>query len=253
MQNEENKTVMLTVRGVEKRFGDEPVLKGVDLEVAKGDVVVVIGPSGSGKTTLLRCLNFLEHADAGELNFEGETFNLASISRKDVLRIRRRTAFVFQNYNLFLNKTALENITEPLITARGFSKKDAEEKGRALLERVGLADRADNYPSELSGGQQQRVAIARALGGSPDIIYFDEPTSALDPELTESVLATIRSLAAEGMTMIVVTHEIGFAESVATKALFLGAGRVVEFADADTFFRHPKEARTRAFLETFRR
>ena len=255
MKSEENgmPPVILEAKDIVKRFGAEAVLKGVDLTVEKGDVVAIIGPSGSGKTTLLRTLNFLERADEGTLAFEGEVHDLRTIGRRDVLRIRRRTAFVFQNYNLFLNKTALENVTEPLVVARGVPKKAAVEKGRSLLEKVGLLERAANYPSELSGGQQQRVAIARALAGNPDLIYFDEPTSALDPELTESVLQIIRTLAAEGMTMIVVTHELGFAESIATKAVLLEKGVVVEASDAKAFFNCPKEARTKAFLETFRR
>ena len=230
---------MLEIRGVRKSFhtyakpgvrpgifGRAPkpvssldVLRGVDLTVEKGDVVAILGPSGSGKTTLLRCLNFLETADAGTLTFDGEAFDLAHADRATIARLRRKTAFVFQNYNLFRNKTALQNV------------------------------RADYYPRQLSGGQQQRVAIARALASDPEIIYFDEPTSALDPELTGEVLAVMRQLAQEGMTMLVVTHEMGFARNVSSRTVFMENGVVVEEAPSQEFFAHPKEARTREFLQ----
>lgn len=213
-------------------------------------MVAIIGPSGSGKTTLLRCLNFLEKADGGRLTFAGETFDLAKISRNNVLRIRKRTGFVFQNYNLFLNKTALENITEGLIVGRGIKKELAQAKAHELLARFSLTHRENAYPSELSGGQQQRVAIARALAGDPDIIYFDEPTSALDPELTRDVLSILRELAQQGLTMVVVTHELSFAKGVANKVVFMEAGHVVEAGDAQTIFGNPKELRTKEFLET---
>ena len=225
-------------------------MHGIDLEVEKGDVVAIIGPSGSGKTTLLRCLNFLEKADGGRMTFAGETFDLAKISRKNVLSIRKRTGFVFQNYNLFLNKTALENITEGLIVGRGIKKGLAQAKAHELLARFSLTHRENAYPSELSGGQQQRVAIARALAGDPDIIYFDEPTSALDPELTREVLSILKELAQQGLTMVVVTHELTFAKSVANKVVFMEAGHVVEAGDAQTIFGNPKELRTKEFLET---
>ena len=210
------------------------VLKGVNLTVNKGDVVAILGPSGSGKTTLLRCLNFLETADSGTLVFDGEKFDLGSISKADIARLRRKTAFVFQNYNLFRNKTALQN---------------ADAIGRRMLEKVGLSDRADYYPRQLSGGQQQRVAIARALATDPEIIYFDEPTSALDPELTGEVLSVMRQLAEEGMTMLVVTHEMGFARNVSSKTVLMENGVVVEEAPSAEFFAHPREERTRAFLQ----
>lgn len=241
--------VILEARGIVKRFGAETVLKGVDLTVEKGDVVAIIGPSGSGKTTLLRTLNFLERADEGSLAFEGEVHDLRTIGRRDVLRIRRRTAFVFQNYNLFLNKTALENVTEPLVVARGVPKKEAVEKGRSLLEKVGLLERAANYPSELSGGQQQRVAIARALAMEPKVMLFDEPTSALDPELVGEVLAVMTHLAETGMTMIVVTHEIGFAREVADRVVFMDGGHIVEEGKPEDLLVNPKEERTRTFLK----
>lgn len=242
--------MLLSVENLRKTFSDTPVLHGIDLEVEKGDVVAIIGPSGSGKTTLLRCLNFLEKADGGRMTFAGETFDLAKISRKNVLSIRKRTGFVFQNYNLFLNKTALENITEGLIVGRGIKKRLAQAKAHELLARFSLTHRENAYPSELSGGQQQRVAIARALAGDPDIIYFDEPTSALDPELARDVLSILKELAQQGLTMVVVTHELTFAKSVANKVVFMEAGHVVEAGDAQTIFGNPKELRTKEFLET---
>ena len=190
---------MLEIKGLKKAFGSLEVLKGVDLKVNQGDVVAILGPSGSGKTTMLRCVNFLEHADGGSLIFDGKEYPFHNISKKDIAAIRQKTAFVFQNYNLFLNKTALHNVTEGLIIGRKMPKTRAEEKARAALEKVGMLDRADYYPHQLSGGQQQRVAIARALATDPEIIYFDEPTSALDPELTGEVLGVMRQLAKEGV------------------------------------------------------
>ena len=234
--------------GARKVISELPVLRGVDLTVEKGDVMAILGPSGSGKTTLLRCLNFLETADAGQLVFDGESFNLAHASRADIARLRKKTAFVFQNYNLFRNKTALQNVTEGLIVARKLPKEQADEIGMKMLAKVGLADRADYYPRQLSGGQQQRVAIVRALAADPEIIYFDEPTSALDPELTGEVLSVMRQLAEEGMTMLVVTHEMGFARNVSSKTVFMENGVVVEQAPSHEFFAHPREERTREFL-----
>ncbi len=242
--------MLFSVENLRKTFSSTPVLHGIDLKVEKGDVVAIIGPSGSGKTTFLRCLNFLEKADGGRLTFAGETFDLAKIFRNNVLRIRKRTGFVFQNYNLFLNKTALENITEGLIIGRGIKKELAQAKAHELLARFSLTHRENAYPSELSGGQQQRVAIARARAGDPDIIYFDEPTSALDPELTRDVLSILKELAQQGLTMVVVTHELSFAKGVANKVVFMEAGHVVEAGDAQTIFENPKELRTKEFLET---
>ncbi len=241
---------MIEVRNVNKSFGNFGALRDVSLNVEKGDVVAILGPSGSGKTTLLRCINFLEIADSGTLNFEGEEFDMHSISKKDISRLRRRTAFVFQNYNLFLNKTVLQNVTEGLIIARRMPKVEAERKAVQALEKVGMADRLDSYPIQLSGGQQQRVAIARALATEPEIIYFDEPTSALDPELIGEVLAVMRDLAHEGMTMLVVTHEMNFARNVSNKVVFMENGQVVEAADSASFFAHPKEERTKVFIQT---
>lgn len=241
---------MLTVRNVAKKFGDTQVLRGVELSVNKGDVIAIIGQSGGGKTTLLRCINFLETADSGEMEFDGELFQLNHISKRDIQKIRRKTAFVFQSYNLFRNKTALQNVMLGLTVARKIPKAQAQEIARAALDKVGLADKADSYPNALSGGQQQRVAIARALATSPEIIYFDEPTSALDPELTGEVLAVMRQLAEEGMTMLVVTHELGFARHVSTKVVFMENGAIVESGPSEEFFANPKEERTRAFLKT---
>lgn len=240
---------MLEIKGLKKAFGSLEVLKGVNLKVNQGDVVAILGPSGSGKTTLLRCVNFLEYADGGNLIFDGKEYVFHHISKKDIAGIRQKTAFVFQNYNLFLNKTALHNVTEGLIIGRKMQKTQAEEKARMALEKVGMLDRADYYPHQLSGGQQQRVAIARALATDPEIIYFDEPTSALDPELTGEVLGVMRQLAKEGMTMLVVTHEMGFAKNVSNKVVFMENGVVVEEGPSKEFFANPREERTRAFLQ----
>lgn len=240
---------MLEVKNVCKRFGSLSVLQNVCLSVDKGDVVAVLGPSGSGKTTLLRCINFLESADSGEMIFDGRQYDMHAATHAQIAGLRRKTAFVFQNYNLFLNKTALQNVTEGLIVARKMKKEQANEIGRRMLEKVGLLDRASHYPSQLSGGQQQRVAIARALATDPKIILFDEPTSALDPELIGEVLSVMRQLAREGMTMVVVTHELRFARDVSSKVLFMEDGVVVESSDSKAFFESPREERTRAFLQ----
>ncbi len=240
---------MLELRHIEKSFGQLPVLRDVSLQVEPGDVIAILGPSGSGKTTLLRCLNFLEKSDGGQLVFDGETYDLARMSKKDMAAIRRKTAFVFQNYNLFLNKTALQNVTEGLIVGRKMPKEQALDLGRKALDKVGLSDRYDYYPSQLSGGQQQRVAIARAIVTDPEIIYFDEPTSALDPELTGEVLAVMRDLAREGRTMLVVTHELGFARNVSNKVIFMEDGVIVEEGPSQALFTAPKHPRTKAFLQ----
>ncbi len=240
---------MLEIREVRKSFQGVSVLKGVDLTVEKGDVVAILGRSGAGKTTLLRCLNFLERADSGLLRFDAVSYDLGHMAKKDVLALRKKTAFVFQSYNLFRNKTALQNVTEGLIVGRRFPREEAEDIGEKMLEKVGLLERKDAYPSQLSGGQQQRVAIARAMATSPEIIYFDEPTSALDPELTGEVLAVMRQLAGEGMTMLVVTHEMSFARGAANKIVFMEDGRVAESAPAETFFTAPKTDRAREFLK----
>ena len=241
---------MLEVRDLRKSFGSLQVLRGVSFQMQKGDVTAVIGPSGGGKTTLLRCINFLEKADGGTLIFGGRSYDLSTIGRRDMAAVRLRTGFVFQSFNLFSNKTALQNVTEGLVIARRMPREQAREIALSALDRVGLRDRAEHYPSQLSGGQQQRVAIARAMATSPEIIYFDEPTSALDPELIGEVLAVMRDLAQSGMTMLVVTHEMRFAREVSSQVIFMEDGRIVEQGPSGPFFDAPREARTQAFLRT---
>lgn len=239
---------MLEIKNLKKSFGSLEVLKGVDLSVEQGDVVAILGPSGSGKTTFLRCVNFLETATDGTMCFDGVNYQLNKASKKEIAQLRKKTGFVFQNYNLFLNKTALQNVTEGLIIGRKMPKVKAIEKAKSCLDKVGLSDRADYYPVQLSGGQQQRVAIARALATDPEIIFFDEPTSALDPELTGEVLSVMRQLAKEGMTMLVVTHEMSFARTVSNKVVFMEDGYVVEYGKSKEFFENPKEERSKGFL-----
>lgn len=239
---------LLRISHVRKSFGTLEVLKDISIDVYKGDVVSILGPSGSGKTTLLRCINFLERADGGSITLDDTTIDLKAATREQASEVQRKTGFVFQNYNLFRNKTALENITLGLTSGRGVSKEDANKKDMMLLRKIGLEDRANFYPSELSGGQQQRVAIARALATDPEIIYFDEPTSALDPELTDEVLEVMRQLAREGMTMVVVTHEMSFAHNVSNRVIFMDHGLIVEEGSPEQIFEHPQNERTRAFL-----
>lgn len=239
---------MLEIRNIHKSFGSTPVLGGIDLDVNQGDVIAIIGPSGSGKTTLLRCLNYLEHADEGTMVFDQETFAMNKISKKDIARLRKKTAFVFQSYNLFANKTALKNVTEGLIVGRKMPKEKAREIAMKALEKVGLADRSDTYPAQLSGGQQQRVAIARALAMQPKVMLFDEPTSALDPEMVNEVLDVMVELAHEGMTMLCVTHEMGFARKVADKVVFMSDGQILEQSTPEDFFENPKTDRAKDFL-----
>ncbi len=243
--------MLLEAKGVCKKFGDLPVLKNVDISVNAGDAAVIVGPSGAGKTTLLRCLNFLETADAGTLSFDGAVWDMAQMTKKEIRAYRMRTAFVFQSFNLFLNKTALENVTEGLVIARGMHKKEAAEIGMEALGHVGLTDKSGHYPHQLSGGQQQRVAIARALAARPEIVFFDEPTSALDPELTGEVLGVMRRLAEEGLTMLIVTHEMEFARTVSNKLIFMEDGEVVEAGDTAKIFSNPEKERTAAFLRPF--
>jgi L-cystine transport system ATP-binding protein len=240
---------VLKLTNVHKSFDKIEVLKGISLEVEKGNVTAIIGPSGAGKTTLLRCINFLEKADSGHLEFDDLNLDLEKVSKKTMLEIRRKTAFVFQNYNLFANMTALENVMEGLVTARKVPKSEAKDRALKALEKVGLRDKADFYPSSLSGGQQQRVGIARAIAVNPEVILFDEPTSALDPELTGEVLNVIKQLAAEGTTMVIVTHEMSFARDTADKVIFMDKGLIVEEGLPSEIFSSPKEARTRQFLQ----
>ncbi|MBP5601865.1 MAG: amino acid ABC transporter ATP-binding protein [Treponema sp.] len=240
---------MLKISNIKKSFGKNEILKGVDITVEKGDVVVLLGPSGAGKTTLLRCINFLEQADDGELEFDDITTNFKKASKKTIAQIRKKTAFVFQNYNLFNNKTAIENVMEGLVTARKIPKAEAYDIAKKALAKVGLSDREDYYPISLSGGQQQRVGIARAIAVNPDVILFDEPTSALDPEIIGEVLSVMKSLAKEGTTMIVVTHEMSFAEEVANHIIFMDGGVIVEEGSPREIFYNPKEERTKQFLK----
>ena len=242
--------MMLEIRDVRKSFNGQTVLDGINLDVEKGDVVAILGPSGSGKTTFLRCLNYLETADSGTMVFDGEMFDLHSAGKKEVARLRRKTAFVFQNYNLFLNKTVLQNVMLGLTSGAGMERTEAEAIALTMLEKVGMADKLKSYPSQLSGGQQQRVAIARAMATDPEIIYFDEPTSALDPELIGEVLSVMRKLAEAGMTMLVVTHEMDFARNVSNKVMFMEGGKVVEAAPSKQFFEQPEEPRAREFIRT---
>lgn len=241
-------TTILKFNDIRKSFGELDVLKGIGLEVNKGDVVAILGPSGSGKTTLLRCLNFLERADSGSIVFDGVQYDAAKANRKEIRGLRMKTAFVFQNYNLFANKTAVENVMEGLVTARKIHRDVAKAKALENLEKVGMLEWANHYPIQLSGGQQQRVAIARAIATDPDIIFFDEPTSALDPELTGEVLSVMKTLAQEGMTMLVVTHEMKFARQVATRTVFMENGVVVEEGPTKELFEHPREKRTQEFI-----
>ncbi|HVO08862.1 MAG TPA: amino acid ABC transporter ATP-binding protein [Burkholderiaceae bacterium] len=246
---------MLRAEDVHKRFGRDEVLKGIDLEVAAGEVLCLIGPSGSGKSTFLRCINHLEQIDAGRILVDGELVGyrehgdrLYERTEREVCRQRASIGMVFQRFNLFAHMTALDNVVEAPIRVRGESKADARAHARELLARVGLADKADAYPSRLSGGQQQRVAIARALAMRPKLMLFDEPTSALDPELVDDVLAVMRGLADDGMTMIVVTHEMAFARDAGDRVAFMDGGVVVEEGSPDEVLSRPRHNRTRAFL-----
>lgn len=239
---------MIEVQKINMSFGANQVLRDVDLQVKQGTVTVILGPSGSGKTTLLRCMNFLERADSGQFLFGDRCYDLANIRQKEIAEIRKRTGFVFQNYNLFANKTALENVTEGLIMAQGYSKTEADMIGKKALDKVGLKEKYHAYPSALSGGQQQRVGIARAIASNPAVIYFDEPTSALDPELISGVLQVMVELAKEGMTMVVVTHEMTFAREVADRVLFMENGQIVEQGSPEEIFVSPKKERTKQFL-----
>lgn len=242
-------SLVLRAEHIRKSFGNVEVLKDINLSVEKGSVVSILGPSGTGKTTFLRCLNYLEKPEAGKLTISDVSVDFSHISKKDIQRLRRKSTMVFQQFNLFRNKTVLENVTEGLIYGYGKPKKEAVEIAMKELERVHMADYAKMYPSELSGGMQQRVGIARALAPRPDVILFDEPTSALDPELVGEVLDTIASVATLGITMIIVTHEMHFAQEVSSKVVFMSHGEVVEEGSPDEIFVHPKDEKTRQFLQ----
>lgn len=240
---------MISLQNICKSFGDNSVLKGINLSVKKGEVMVVLGPSGSGKTTMLRCINFLEHADSGTITVGDLRIDCKSATKKDILNIRRKTAMVFQHYNLFNNKTVLQNVMEGLVVVKKVNPVEAKDISMKYLEKVGLVEKANVYPSSLSGGQQQRVGIARALALNPEVILFDEPTSALDPELVGEVLDVIKKVAGEGITMIVVTHEMQFAKEVSNHVVFMDGGVVVEEGKPDDIFCNAHEERTRKFLQ----
>ena len=235
----------ISVRNLKKNFGSLEVLKDISLDVSEGEVVVLLGPSGSGKSTLLRCLNQLETVTSGQIIIDGQD---VTDKHTNINKVRENIGMVFQHFNLFNHLTVLKNMTLAPVHLKTLSKTEAKDKAMKLLERVGLADKADAYPSQLSGGQKQRVAIARALEMNPDILLFDEPTSALDPEMVGEVLAVMKELAREGMTMVVVTHEIGFAREVANRIVFMDGGYIVEQGTPDEVLKHPKEARTIDFL-----
>ncbi|WP_373706903.1 amino acid ABC transporter ATP-binding protein [Neisseria dentiae] len=247
---------MIEIRNIHKSFGSNAILRGIDLDVAKGSVVVILGPSGSGKTTFLRCLNALEMPQQGTVAFGGsEPLKIDFArrpSKKDILALRRKSGMVFQQYNLFPHKTALENVMEGPVAVQGKPAAQAKQAAMALLEKVGLGDKADLYPYQLSGGQQQRVGIARALAIQPELMLFDEPTSALDPELVQDVLNTMKELAKEGWTMVVVTHEIKFAMEVADTVVVMDNGVIVEQGSPETLFHHPQHERTKRFLQQIR-
>ena len=234
---------MREIKGLHKSFGDLEVLKGIDQNVEEGEVLCIVGPSGSGKSTMLRCINRLEEPTAGEIYIDGEL-----ITESNLDSMRTKMGMVFQSFNLFPHKSVLENLTIGPVNVKKEDAKKAEEKGMMLLERVGLAEKAGEYPRNLSGGQQQRVAIARALAMDPEVILFDEPTSALDPEMVGEVLDVMKDLAKEGMTMVVVTHEMGFAKEVADKVIFMDGGYIVEQGTPDAVLNHPKMDRTKDFL-----
>ncbi len=239
---------MIKIKNVRKKFGSNEILKGVDIDIDQGEVVVIIGPSGSGKTTLLRCISFLERADDGEWEENGETVSLHSAGKKTIYDLRQKIGFVFQSYNLFANKTVLENVTIGLTAGRGVAKDEAKRRAEEALSKVGMLDKAAFYPNSLSGGQQQRVGIARAIVLNPEIILFDEPTSALDPELVGEVLDVMKELAKEGTTMLVVTHELSFAREVASRVIFMDAGNIIEQGTPQEILISPKEERTKKFL-----
>jgi len=242
---------MLLLKNLQISFNDEQVLKGINLTVNKGDVVTLIGPSGTGKTTLLRCINYLEKPDDGEITLGDVHLDYKSIRKKEILKIRRKTAMVFQQYNLFKHKTVIENVMEAQMVVQKKSKKAAYEKSMEELEKVGLIDKINAYPSQLSGGQQQRVSIARALAVEPEVILFDEPTSALDPELVGEVLKVIEAVAKSGITIVLVTHEMSFAQNISTKVVFMDKGKIVEEGTPTEIFNQSSNERTREFLNQF--
>jgi len=242
---------MIKVNNLHKSFGDRVILNGIDIEVPTGETVAIIGPSGSGKSTALRCVNLLEKPEKGTLTIGQNTYDFEKLTKKEIQDIRRQTAMVFQNFCLYENKTALQNITLPLIKAKGIDKKEAEKIALELLDKIELADWKDYYPAQLSGGQQQRVSIARALALKPEVILFDEPTSALDPEMVQGVLKIIKEVSRERITSVIVTHELAFALDVADHVIFMENGVIVEQGTAKDVLQEPKNPRTREFLGSF--
>jgi len=239
---------MIQIQNLVKTFNGQAVLNGIDLDINEGEIIVIIGPSGTGKSTLLRCVNFLEHPDSGLITVDGDHVDAASARKKEILKLRRNTSFVFQNYGLFANKTAAQNIAEGLITVWGKSRAEAMAEAHSILSDIGLADKADSYPASLSGGQQQRVGIGRAMASHSKVMLFDEPTSALDPEWVEEVLQLMKKLAERKQTMLVVTHEMSFARDVADRVVFMEGGRIVEQGPPEQLFSNPTDPRTREFL-----
>ncbi len=239
---------MIKITNIKKSFNENTVLDGISFDVKKGDVIAIIGPSGTGKSTLLRCLNYLEKADAGEIDFDGEKIDFTNITKEQISSLRKKTSMVFQQWNLFKKKTVLQNVMLGLTVVQKLPKEEARKIAIEELTKVKMADRLNYYPQHLSGGQQQRVAIARAIAMNPELILFDEPTSALDPELVGEVLETIQKLANEGNTMIIVSHEMNFVRKVATKVIFMEKGKIVESGTAEEIFSYPKNERTRQFL-----
>ncbi|WP_404466662.1 amino acid ABC transporter ATP-binding protein [Planococcus rifietoensis] len=242
---------MLAIQNLKVSFGDKEVLKGVDLQVNKGDVVTFIGPSGTGKTTILKCVNYLVEPDEGQMQLADVSVDFKKIHKKEVLQLRRNTAMVFQQFNLFKNKTVIENVMDAQIAVQKKSKKEAYERSIDLLEKVGLLEKKDEYPSRLSGGQQQRVSIARALAVEPDVVLFDEPTSSLDPELVAEVLKVIERVAQTGVTILLVTHEMDFARKVSNKIVFMEKGHIVEQGSPEEIFEQSQNERTRQFLKHY--
>ncbi|MFS8183127.1 amino acid ABC transporter ATP-binding protein [Pseudovibrio denitrificans] len=239
---------MIQIRGLTKIYNGVPVLNGIDLDIKKGERIAIIGPSGTGKSTLLRCINFLETPEQGEYILDGESIDVQKANAAQIKEMRLRTAFVFQNYALFANKTARENIAEGLITVRGEAKETAFERANEILQNIGLADKADAYPASLSGGQQQRVGIGRAMASNSELMLVDEPTSALDPEWVDEVLQLLTRVAQAHQTMLIVTHEMAFAKEIADRVLFMEGGRIVEQGPPEKIFISPDDPRTRSFL-----
>ena len=239
---------MIKLENIHKQFGDTEVLKGIDLEINQGEIIVIIGSSGTGKSTLLRCVNFLEQADQGKISIDDINVDVKKHTKAEVLALRRKTGFVFQNYALFAHQTAKQNIAEGLITVRGWKKQQAHEKAQQILDDIGLGDRADSYPAALSGGQQQRVGIGRAMALQPELLLFDEPTSALDPEWVGEVLNLMKKLANQHQTMLVVTHEMQFAKEVADRVIFMADGHIVEQGSPQDSFGNPQDPKLQKFL-----